>query len=880
MNNFFEFDADPEETQEWIDSFYLLLLDKGEERASFILRKLFKVGLINNCNVKAVNTDYRNTVANDMDVSYPGNLALEQRILSVIRWNAMAMVVRANIKDSGLGGHLSTYASCAVLYEVGFNHFWRKDDLVFMQGHASPGIYARAFLEGRLSTEQLTNFRQEAFANGLASYPHPWSMPDFWQFSTVSMGLGPIQAIYQARFNKYLQARDLAQTADKKVWCFCGDGEMDEPESLGAITVAAREKLDNLIFVINCNLQRLDGPVRGNSKIVQELESVFIGAGWNVIKVIWNSKWEELLDQDQTGALMELMQNTVDGEYQNFYAKGGAHLREHFFCRDPAVKKLVAKWSDEELSQLEFGGHDFNKVYQAYRLAVNHKHQPTVILTKTTKGYGFGAAGESLNTAHSLKKLNIDHLQAFKQRFNIPVNEQQLENIEFCRLEANSQEQQYLLNQRNNLGGFLPWRRSLGTDTLPVTDKLLADHINNDKVRTISTTMAMVRILNSLCKDRELGKHIVPIVADEARTFGMEGFFRQFSIYAPFGQMYEPVDAQQVMFYKEQEDGQILQEGITEAGAFCSWLAAATAYSNHDKIMAPFYIYYSMFGFQRIADLIWAAADMRARGFLIGATAGRTTLAGEGLQHCDGHSHVMAGTVPNCLSYDPTFAYELAVIIEDGLHKMFKLQQDVFYYITVMNENYPQLTIPTNVDLATIKANIVKGMYLLQEDGQYPIQVQLIGSGAILNEVLAAKEILNKEFNISANVWSATSINLLAREAREIREHSLFAGQDAANADPKVSHIHSCLGDVAGPVIAATDYIKQYAEQLREFIPNRYIVLGTDGFGYSDTRENLRKLFKVSASHIVKAAIQGLIEDGKLKPDILTGKHKILIGVE
>ena len=875
--NDFDFDSDLQETQEWLDALYSLILTKGTGRAEFIIRKIFKAALTNGCNVAAINTEYRNTIPNEIDVIYPGNLSVEKRILSIIRWNAIAMVVKANKYDSALGGHLSTYASSAVLYEVGFNHFWQTDDLIFMQGHASPGIYARAFLEGRLSTTQLSNFRQEAFADGLSSYPHPWSMPDFWQFSTVSMGLGPIQAIYQARFARYLEARELAKTAHKKIWCFCGDGEMDEPESLGAITLASREKLDNLIFVINCNLQRLDGPVRGNGKIIQELESVFLGAGWNVIKVIWDSKWEELLNKDQSGLLLQLMQNTPDGEYQSLNTKDGAYLRENFFGRYPELKKLVANLSDEELSTLEFGGHDFNKVYQAYRMAVNHKGNPTVIITKTVKGYGLGAAGEGLNTAHSVKKLNISHLQAFKDRFALSINEQQLENLEFYNFPINSEEQEYLKARRKALGGSLPCRRKLASSNLNITPELLAEHINSGGGRQISTTMAMVRILNSLCKDKTIGKYIVPIVADEARTFGMEGFFRQFSIYTPFGQFYTPVDSEQVMFYREEKNGQILEEGITEAGAFCSWLAAATSYSNHDRIMMPFYIYYSMFGFQRIGDLIWAAADMRARGFLIGATSGRTTLAGEGLQHGDGHSHLMASTIPNCISYDPAFAFELAVIIEDGLEKMLHLQQDIFYYITVMNENYAQLSMPTGTDIQTIKSEIIKGLYLFQEDNEHPLQVQLIGSGAILNEVIAAQAILNKQFNISANIWSATSFNVLAKEARAIRENDLFNKDAGSN---KVSHIAKCFAYKHGPVIAATDYVKQYAEQIREFIPNRYIVLGTDGFSYSDTRENLRKLFKVSRSHIVIAALKGLIEDGKLDADILKNKHDVLIGVE
>lgn len=911
MSDFYV-DTDLTETQEWLDSFYALILNQGTERAGFIIKQLLKVALLNNCNFSGFNTEYRNTISNEMDVIYPGNLEIEQKIIAAIRWNSISMVVKANRKDGSLGGHLSTYASAAILYEVGFNHFWHVDDLIFIQGHASPGIYARAFLEGRLSEKQLDNFRREIFTKGLSSYPHPWSMPNFWQFSTVSMGLGPIQAIYQAKFMRYLTARGLVNfSSSRKVWCFCGDGEMDEPESLGAISLAAREKLDNLIFVINCNLQRLDGPVRGNGKIIQELESMFLGAGWNVIKVIWDTKWEELLDKDKSGALLELMENTVDGTYQCLHAKGGHYLRENFFAKDPKLKKIADNLSDEELSQLEFGGHDINKVYQAYKRAVEYNGKPSVILAKTVKGYGLGAAGEGLNIAHSVKKLNIIHLQRFKERFDLPLNEQQLENLDFYKFELHSKEQDYLIAKRQQLGGSLPKRRQVATNNLVIPEGCLNEYIvNNNTVRVISTTMAFVRILNTLCKIEELGKHIVPIIADEARTFGMEGFFRQFSIYAPFGQAYRPVDAEQVMFYREEQHGQVLQEGINEAGAFCSWLAAATSYSIYDCITIPFYIYYSMFGFQRIGDLIWAAADMRARGFLIGATSGRTTLAGEGLQHGDGHSHIIAGTVPNCLSYDPAFSYELAIIIEDGLKNMCSLQRDVFYYITVMNENYPQLSIPINdnstlvnnskvVDnsLTNITEAILKGLYLFKEDHQYELKVQLIGSGAILNEVIVAKEILNSKYKISANIWSATSFNLLAREARIIRDKQLFNIQNNVkdnyqsnfhckdlevpfpiienannNADifNNKSHISNCFFNQEGPIIAATDYIKQYAEQIREFIPNnKYITLGTDGFSYSDTRENLRKFFKISSSDIVTAAIQALLEEGKISSDVL-----------
>lgn len=870
--NFNKLDLDPIETQEWIDALHSILQTQGSDRAKFILHRLFKTMLTNlEGNIAPLATEYRNSIANHMDCSYPGDLNLEQRILSAIRWNAVIMVVKANRKDGALGGHLSSFASAAVLYEVGFNHFWHVEDLIFIQGHSSPGIYSRAFLEGRLSKEQLDHFRQETNGNGLSSYPHPLLMPSFWQFPTVSMGLGPIQAIYQARFMRYLQARNLVNTTNKKVWCFCGDGEMDEPESLGALSIATREQLDNLIFVINCNLQRLDGPVRGNGKIIQELESIFLGAGWNVIKVIWDNTWEELLDQDKTGLLLQLMEQTVDGQYQWFKTQGGAYLREHFFGQHPSLKQLIAKLSDEELANLNFGGHDVNKIYQAYRLASLHKNQPSVILVKSVKGFGLGTAAEGLNTAHNAKKLTTENLIALKNKLKLPLTDQQAENLEFYNFAQDSQELQYLLEKRRNLGGSLPQRRISASQNLVIPTDLLNEQLNNSSNRTISTTMATVRIINALCKDSNIGKYVVPIVADEARTFGMEGFFRQFSIYAPFGQMYKPVDAEQVMFYREEKNGQILEEGITEAGAFCSWLAAATCYSNHNQIMAPFYIYYSMFGFQRIADLIWAAADMQARGFLLGATSGRTTLAGEGLQHCDGHSHIFASTIPNCLSYDPTFFYELAVIIQNGLERMLHKQENIFYYITIMNENYNQLPMP---NYPNVKSDIINGLYLLKEDKQHTLQVQLLGSGAILNEVIAAQEILHKEWHISANVWAVTSFNLLAKEAREHRENNLF---DINATNTQIPHITKCLGATNGPTVAATDYIKQYADQIREFIPHHYITLGTDGFGRSDTRENLRKFFKVSRHHIVIAAVKALIEDGKLSPDLLKNKQHSML---
>ena len=792
----------------------------------------------------------------------PGDLFMERRIRSLVRWNALAMVMKANKKDPDLGGHISSFASSATLYDVGFNYFFKAPtdehggDLIFYQGHASPGIYSRAFLEGRLTEEQMNNFRQEVDGNGLSSYPHPWLMPDFWQFPTVSMGLGPIQAIYQARFMKYLENRGFIPKNKQKVWCFMGDGECDEPESLGAISLAGREKLDNLIFVINCNLQRLDGPVRGNGKIIQELEGVFKGAEWNVNKVIWGRFWDPLLKQDRDGLLQKRMDEVIDGEYQNYKAKDGAYVRQHFFGDNPELLKMVEHLSDEEIWKLNRGGHDPYKVYAAYHQAVNHKGQPTVILAKTIKGYGTGS-GEAKNIAHNVKKVDIESLKFFRDKFNIPIEDNDLESLPFYKPEENSPEAKYLASTRKKLGGSIPTRRQK-SQSIPVPPldflKAMLDGSGN---REISTTMAFVRILSQLVKDKTLGPRIVPIVPDEARTFGMEGMFRQLGIYSSVGQLYEPVDKDQLMFYREDQKGQILEEGINEAGALSSWIASGTSYSTHNQPTLPFYIFYSMFGFQRVADLIWAAGDSRTRGFLIGGTAGRTTLNGEGLQHEDGHSHLYAATVPNCRSYDPTYAYELAVIIQEGSRQMMEEQQDVFYYITVMNENYVQKPMPKGAE-----HGIIKGMYLLQESTMdTALKVQLLGSGTILREVEAAALILKEEFGVGADIWSVTSFNELRRDGLEVeRFNRLHPGQK-----PKKTYIENCLEGRQGAVIAATDYIKLYSEQIRQWIPSKHFkVLGTDGFGRSDSRKKLRDFFEVDRYWIVLTTLETMVDRGDI----------------
>ena len=861
-------DTDPQETREWLEALDSVLAQEGVERAHYLLEQLIAKARKSGAYLPySANTAYLNTIPPSREERAPGDSGMEWRIRSLIRWNALAMVVRANRFSAELGGHIASFASSATLYDVGFNHFFRAateqqgGDLVFIQGHSAPGVYARAFLYGRLSEEQISKFRREVDGDGLSSYPHPWLMPDFWQFPTVSMGLGSLMAIYQARFMRYLEHRKLIPPSDRKVWAFMGDGEMDEPEALGSIGLAAREKLDNLIFVVNCNLQRLDGPVRGNGKIIQELEADFRGAGWNVIKVIWGSYWDPLIARDTEGKLLKVMEETVDGEYQAYKANSGAYVREKFFGKHPELKALVANMSDEDIWRLNRGGHDPHKVYAAYAAAVKHTGQPTVILAKTVKGYGMGEAGEGQNITHQQKKMGEDALKAFRQRFNIPVSDEDVANAAFYKPPDDSPEIQYMHAQRDKLGGFQlqewPVAPPLATPDVSIHEKLLA----GTKAREISTTMAFVRILNTLAKDGKLGKYVVPIVPDEARTFGMEGMFRQLGIYSSVGQLYEPVDIDHVMYYREDKQGQILQEGITEAGAFSSWIAAATAYKHHRVHMIPFYIFYSMFGFQRIGDLAWAAGDLRARGFLIGGTAGRTTLAGEGLQHQDGHSHLLASAIPNCISYDPTYAYELAVIIHDGLRRMYEHNEDVYYYITVMNENYPHPPMPDNAS-----EGILKGMYLLQEQDGGALRVRLLGSGAILREVLAAADLLSADFDVAAEVWSVTSFNELRRDCLDVERWNMLHPEQA----PRNSYLKRCLQDRDGPVIAATDYMKLYADQIRSHVPAPYVVLGTDGYGRSDTRASLRKFFEVDRYYVTVAALKALADDGKIPASRVT----------
>lgn len=856
-------DIDPLETQEWLDALSAVLENEGVERAHYLLEQLIDNARRNGANLPFTNnTAYLNTIPTHLEERTPGDPELEYRIRSFIRWNAMAMVVRANKESSELGGHIASFASAATLYDVGFNHFFHAPtpdhggDLIFMQGHSAPGIYGRAYLEGRLTESQLDKFRQEVDGGGLSSYPHPWLMPDFWQFPTVSMGLGPIMAIYQARFMKYLHDRGIANTENRKVWAFCGDGEMDEPESLGAISLGGREKLDNLLFVINCNLQRLDGPVRGNGKIIQELESVFRGAGWNVIKVIWGSYWDPLLAKDKDGLLQTRMAEIVDGDYQNYKAKDGAFVREHFF-NSPELKAMVAHMSDDDIWRLNRGGHDPHKVYAAYKKATDHKGQPTVLLTKTVKGYGMGEAGEGQNTTHSQKKMGEDDLATFAERFNIPLSEEQIAKAEYYKPAEDSAEMQYMQAQRKKLGGYLPSRTHLAAPLEIPELETFSALLEGSGEREMSTTMAFVRILTALARDKKIGKNIVPIVPDEARTFGMEGMFRQLGIYSSVGQLYEPQDKAQVMFYKEDKNGQILEEGINEAGAMSSWIAAATAYSAHGVNMVPFYIYYSMFGFQRIGDLAWAAGDMQARGFLIGATAGRTTLAGEGLQHQDGHGLITASTIPNCVAYDPCFAYELAVIIHDGMHRMVQEQENVYYYITSMNENYVMPKMPKGAE-----AGIKKGMYAFSTDkakkGEH--KVQLFGSGTILREVIEAAELLKKDWKISADVWSITSYNELAREAVDCERWNMLNPSKKA----RVPYITNELKDCEGPVIASSDYIRTVSNQVRQYVPATYTVLGTDGFGRSDTRKNLRRHFEVNSHYVVLATLKTLADEGTI----------------
>jgi pyruvate dehydrogenase E1 component len=807
------------------------------------------------------NTAYLNTISKGRQPEYPGDRSLERRIEAIIRWNAMAMVVQANKKSTEYGGHISSFASSATLYEVGFNHFWRAPsenhggDLVFMQGHSSPGVYARAYLEGRLDEDDLNRFRREVGGGGLSSYPHPWLMPDFWQFPTVSMGLGPMMAIYQARFMRYMEHREMLPPSDRKVWCFLGDGEMDEPESMGAITMPVREGLDNLVFVVNCNLQRLDGPVRGNGKIIQELEAAFGGAGWNVVKLIWGGRWDSLIANDENGNLRRIMEETVDGEFQTYKSKDGAFVREKFFGKHPDTAAMVANMSDEEIWHLNRGGHDPEKIYAAYDAAMKHQGQPTIILAKTVKGYGMGSAGEGQNTAHQQKKMDFEALKEMRDRFNIPVSDKDIENVPYYKPDPDSAELEYLQERRKSLGGYLPQRRKKAAKLEVPGVEVFKTQLDGTGEREASTTMAFVRMLTALIRDKQIGKRIVPIVPDEARTFGMEGMFRQIGIYASKGQLYEPEDAGELMYYREDKKGQILEEGINEAGAFCSWLAAGTSYSNHNEQMIPFYIYYSMFGFQRIGDFIWAGGDMQSRGFLIGGTAGRTTLAGEGLQHQDGHSLVSASTIPNCRSFDPTYAYELAVIVQDGLRRMIAEQEDVFYYITCMNENYVHPPMPKGVE-----DGILRGMYLLQVGGQGKVRAQLMGSGTILREVIAAAELLSKDFGIPTDVWSVTSFNELRRDALEVERWNQLHPDD----EPRQNYIQQALGDRSGPYIAATDYMKIVPDQIERWVPGRFVSLGTDGYGRSDGRAALRQHFEVDRRYIVVTTLKALADDGVL----------------
>jgi pyruvate dehydrogenase E1 component len=855
-------DVDIYETQEWLDSLHATIRHSGPERAAFLLKALFDHALSKGVDLPAaITTPYRNTIAVDKERRMPGDLFMERRIRSLIRWNALAMVMRANDNDEGLGGHIASFSSAATLYDIGFNYFFRGNDdghlgdLIYFQGHSSPGIYARSYLEGRFDESELDNFRREVDGGGLSSYPHPWLMPDYWQFPTVSMGLGPIQAIYQAHVMRYLSARDLVARGDRKVWAFLGDGECDEPETLGAISLAGREQLENLVFVINCNLQRLDGPVRGNGKIMQELEGVFRGAGWNTIKVVWGRHWDVLLEKDKSGLLQKRMDEVCDGELQNYKANGGAYTREHFFGKYPELLELVKDMSDDDIFNLNRGGHDPFKVYAAYSEAMENKGSPTVILAQTVKGYGLGEAGEAVNPTHSVKKLDKAALRKFRDRFGIPLSDDELETVPYYRPAPDSPEMRYMKERRDKLNGVVPSRRAdfeaLKTPAL----EAFKGQLTGSGDREQSSTMAFVRVLSQLVKDKEVGKRIVPIVPDEARTFGMEGMFRQLGIYSSAGQKYTPHDSNQIMYYKEDKKGQIMEEGINEAGAMSAWVALATAYSNSACPMVPFYVFYSMFGFQRIGDLAWLAGDIQARGFLIGATAGRTTLNGEGLQHQDGHSHLMAHTIPNCRSYDPTYGFELAVIIQDGLKRMYEDKENCFYYITTMNENYVHPEMPVGAE-----DSIIKGMYLLKEGKQSNgPRVQLMGAGTILREVEAAAVMLREDYGVESDVWSLTSVNELARDGQACERWNLINSE----AVQKVPYITQCLSEQDGPVILSTDYIKTYGEQLRAYVPGDFKVLGTDGFGRSDTRKKLRHFFEVDRSFVVLAALTSLAKQGK-----------------
>ncbi|MGZ4304339.1 MAG: pyruvate dehydrogenase (acetyl-transferring), homodimeric type [Solirubrobacteraceae bacterium] len=861
-------DVDAVETTEWLEALDSVVEHDGPDRARQLLTLLLERAQHSGTGpIATLNTPYVNTIPPEREAQLPGDPALERRLRSIVRWNAIAMVVRANKVSSELGGHIATYQSLATLMEVGFNHFWHAPseqhggDLVYFQGHSSPGNYARSYLEGRLTEDQLDGFRQEVSRDGLASYPHPWLMPEYWQFPTVSLGIGAITSIYQARFMKYLKARGLSDTDGRKVWAFLGDGEMDEPESMGATALAGREQLDNLIWVVNCNLQRLDGPVRGNGKIIQELESDFRGAGWNVIKVVWGSRWDPLLAADTDGALVRVMEECVDGEYQTFKSRDGAYVREHFFGRDPRLLKRVEHMSDEEIWLLNRGGLDQQKVYAAYHEAVRHTGQPTVILAKTIKGYGMGVSGEGQMITHQAKKMTEDALLTFRDRFELPLSDEQVRAAEYYKPPENSREMQYLRERRAALGGSLPVRRRR-SEPLAVPDlDLFKSQLEGTGDREISTTMAFVRVLAALLRDKQIGRHIVPIIPDESRTFGMEGLFRQIGIYSPFGQRYQPQDSEQLMFYKEDEHGQILEEGITEAGSVSSFMAAGTSYSAHDVQMVPFYIYYSMFGYQRVGDLIWAAADQRTRGFMLGGTAGRTTLNGEGLQHEDGHSHLLFSVVPNCRAYDPTFGYEVAVIVQDGLRRMLVDQEDVFYYVTLMNENYRHPPMPQDA-----QEGILRGMYLLWEspNDDRP-RVQLLGSGTILREVMAAAEMLDSDFGIGADVWSVTSFTELRRDGIEVERHNMLHPLS----EQRSAYVTDCLRDRRGPVIASTDYLRAFADQIRQWVPDHYRVLGTDGFGRSDFRHALRRFFEVDRPAVVVAALKELADNGEVDAQVV-----------
>ena len=863
-------DSDPEETQEWLDALEHVLENQGIDRVNFLLQRLSARMTKTGASLPyTITTPYRNTIPSSQEAFMPGDLFMERRIRSLIRWNALAMVVRANQREGDLGGHISTFASSATLYDVGFNYFFRgpsdraddtpAGDLIYFQGHGAPGVYARSFLEGRLNEEDLDNFRREVDGNGLSSYPHPWLMPDYWQFPTVSMGLGPLQAIYQAHVMKYLDARGLVPMGDRKVWAFLGDGECDEPESLGALALAGRERLDNLIFVVNCNLQRLDGPVRGNGKIIQELEGNFRGAGWNVIKVVWGRLWDPLFAKDTAGIMQQRMDETVDGEYQNFKAHGGAYVREHFFGQDPELLEMVSNLTDQDIYRLNRGGHDPYKVYAAYHAAVHHTGQPTVILAKTVKGYGMGEAGEAENDTHSVKKLSVEELRHFRDRFDIPLSDAEIAQVPYYKPPDDSPEMVYMRRQRQNLGGPIPKRMVDRTElTVPELDAFAAQ-LKGTGERKISTTMAFVRMLSTLVRDRNIGKRVVPIVPDEARTFGMEGMFRQLGIYSSKGQLYEPEDSDEIAAYRESHDGQVLEEGINEAGAMAGWLAAATSYTTHRYTLIPFYIYYSMFGFQRVGDLAWAAGDLQARGFLLGGTAGRTTLNGEGLQHQDGHSHILAGTIPNCIAYDPCYAYELAVIVQDGLRRMYVDKENVYYYITVMNENYAHPEMPAGAE-----EGIRRGMYRLRMLGEGGQTVRLLGSGTILREVEAAAEMLHADHGLTVEVWSVTSFNELARDGQDADRWNLLHPE----AEPRVPYVAECLAGDA-PVIASTDYMKAYAEQVRPYLSAPFRVLGTDGFGRSDTREKLRDFFEVDRRYVVLATLSTLAAQQKISSDVV-----------